>query len=166
MDLIPASIQPEYDLGNENYYTPGKVSHVRVVIFVANRIGDPRNRILNTRPDEIVCWPNHCLGRLQRVRQGTTRPPSGIKSPFPVPLICYGARQNPATCGINQRARKRRFAPTLRAGGTTRECWSTQFTTSETSFKRDFPTIGHVAHRNSVNPGTRLVQTLKLYIFK
>ena len=31
-------------------------------------------------------------------------------------LVCTGARRNPATCGTNQEARKRRFGPALRAG--------------------------------------------------
>jgi hypothetical protein len=34
-----------------------------------------------------------------------------FKSPFSVPLVCTGARRNPATCGTNQKARKRRFGP-------------------------------------------------------
>ena len=44
-------------------------------------------------------------------------PPGEIKSLSPVSLIFIGVRRNLATCGANQGARKRRFAPTLRAGG-------------------------------------------------
>ena len=45
-----------------------------------------------------------------------TSPQSRIKLPFSIPLMCTGARRNLATCSANQGSRKR-FAPTLRAGG-------------------------------------------------
>jgi len=49
--------------------------------------------------------------------QPCTSPQSGITSLFSVPLVCIGARWNPATYGTNQEARKRRLGPALRASG-------------------------------------------------
>ena len=45
-----------------------------------------------------------------------TSPQRRIEPPLSIPLICTGARWSPATCGAHQGARKRRFAPALRAG--------------------------------------------------
>jgi hypothetical protein len=44
-----------------------------------------------------------------------------IKSPSSVPLVCTGSHRNPATCGTNQDARKRRFGPALRRTGKIRQ---------------------------------------------
>ena len=53
-----------------------------------------------------------------RGRGGPAWVPSGRDQiAFFKSLICTGARLNPATCGVNQGDGKRRFGPTLRAGG-------------------------------------------------
>ena len=46
-----------------------------------------------------------------------SQPSESDQNAFSRPLICTGARRNPAMCGTNQRDRKRRFALPLRAGG-------------------------------------------------
>ena len=52
----------------------------------------------------------------------TTSSESGIKRPVALPLVVTGARRNPATCVTNQLARKRRYGPALRAGGSESDC--------------------------------------------
>ena len=42
---------------------------------------------------------------------------SWTRSPFYIPLICTGARRNPAACGTHQGNFQQRFAPPLRVGG-------------------------------------------------
>jgi hypothetical protein len=68
--------------------------------------------------------------------QDSHQPPqSGIKSPVSVPLICTGARRNPATCGSNEEARKRGFGPVLWTGGETQETFfDTKTVLSDTAY--------------------------------
>ena len=65
--------------------------------------------------------------KVARGTEQTANLPNGIKSRFPVPLICTGARRNPETCDINQRARKRRATEIgiIRLGVKTFQCHQT-----------------------------------------
>jgi len=54
---------------------------------------------------------------IKKKQKVTTSPHSTPKLRFSIPSSCSGARRNPVSCGTNQGARKRRFSPALRAGG-------------------------------------------------
>jgi len=71
--------------------------------------------IKTNRNGETPAWAKRHVTRLTQPSAETEAPArkSGTKSPFPVPLACTGTRRDPATCGTNQAARKRRFGPTL-----------------------------------------------------
>ena len=61
--------------------------------------------------------PVHVVNERRQVRWGRRASSPAVKSLLSVPLICTGARRNPATRSANQGYRKRRIGPTLRAGG-------------------------------------------------